>query len=97
MEKNLVSMAREVEKLRAELASSDGRHWGAGMSGMHFKKKFNFSNHLHVCIVKCITDAHHSSVHPTMLLLTITLLGLSRIDKYDRLPILKYLCIMAEL
>ncbi|XP_028756270.1 protein FLX-like 3 [Neltuma alba] len=30
MEKNLVSMAREVEKLRAELASSNGRHWGAG-------------------------------------------------------------------
>ncbi|KAG4955464.1 hypothetical protein JHK85_041844 [Glycine max] len=34
MEKNLVSMAREVEKLRAELASADSRHWGAGMSGM---------------------------------------------------------------
>lgn len=31
MEKNLVSMAREVEKLRAELASTD-RSWGAGMS-----------------------------------------------------------------
>lgn len=30
MEKNMVSMAREVEKLRAELASMDGRHWGAG-------------------------------------------------------------------
>ncbi|KAI9109462.1 hypothetical protein K1719_019516 [Acacia pycnantha] len=30
MEKSLVSMAREVEKLRAELASSNGRHWGAG-------------------------------------------------------------------
>ncbi|KAJ1411166.1 hypothetical protein SESBI_21412 [Sesbania bispinosa] len=30
MEKNLVSMAREVEKLRAELSSFDGRHWGAG-------------------------------------------------------------------
>ncbi|KAE9588096.1 hypothetical protein Lal_00002886 [Lupinus albus] len=30
MEKNLVSMAREVEKLRAELASTDGRHWSAG-------------------------------------------------------------------
>ncbi|MED6193046.1 hypothetical protein PIB30_015248 [Stylosanthes scabra] len=30
MEKNLVSMAREVEKLRAELASADGRQWGAG-------------------------------------------------------------------
>ncbi|XP_019457970.1 PREDICTED: protein FLX-like 3 isoform X2 [Lupinus angustifolius] len=29
MEKNLVSMAREVEKLRAELASNDRRHWGA--------------------------------------------------------------------
>ncbi|KAF9615071.1 hypothetical protein IFM89_021642 [Coptis chinensis] len=30
MEKNLVSMAREVEKLRADLTSSDGRPWGAG-------------------------------------------------------------------
>lgn len=30
MQKNLVSMAREVEKLRAELANADGRHWGAG-------------------------------------------------------------------
>lgn len=32
MQKNLVSMAREVEKLRAELANADGRHWGAGMT-----------------------------------------------------------------
>lgn len=32
MEKNMVSMAREVEKLRAELASIDGRHWGPGMT-----------------------------------------------------------------
>lgn len=31
MEKNLVSMAREVEKLRAELANADSRPWGAGM------------------------------------------------------------------
>ncbi|XP_019702180.1 protein FLX-like 3 isoform X1 [Elaeis guineensis] len=30
MEKNLVSMAREIEKLRADLASIDGRPWGAG-------------------------------------------------------------------
>ncbi|KAK7402268.1 hypothetical protein VNO78_14395 [Psophocarpus tetragonolobus] len=40
MEKNLVSMAREVEKLRAELASADGRHWGAGMSGGPYGTKF---------------------------------------------------------
>ena len=32
MEKNLVSMAREVEKLRAELANTDGRPWAAGMA-----------------------------------------------------------------
>lgn len=32
MEKNLVSMAREVEKLRADLASGDARPWGAGTS-----------------------------------------------------------------
>ncbi|XP_077211721.1 protein FLX-like 3 isoform X2 [Tasmannia lanceolata] len=30
MEKNLVSMAREVEKLRADYASADARPWGAG-------------------------------------------------------------------
>ncbi|PIA43067.1 hypothetical protein AQUCO_02000486v1 [Aquilegia coerulea] len=30
MQKNLVTMAREVEKLRADLASSDGRPWGPG-------------------------------------------------------------------
>lgn len=30
MEKNLVSMAREVEKLRADLANTDGRPWGVG-------------------------------------------------------------------
>ncbi|KAG5069255.1 hypothetical protein JHK85_001632 [Glycine max] len=37
MEKNLVSMTREVEKLRAELASVDGRHWAVGMSGEPFE------------------------------------------------------------
>lgn len=31
METNLVTMAREVEKLRAELSNSDGRAWAAGM------------------------------------------------------------------
>lgn len=31
MEKNMVSMAREVEKLRAELATVDSRPWGFGM------------------------------------------------------------------
>lgn len=31
MEKNLVSMAREVEKLRAELSNGDGRPWPAGI------------------------------------------------------------------
>ncbi|OMO70820.1 hypothetical protein CCACVL1_18645 [Corchorus capsularis] len=37
MEKNMVSMAREVEKLRAELASVDGRAWAAGGPyGMRF-------------------------------------------------------------
>ncbi|XP_058107381.1 protein FLX-like 3 isoform X2 [Magnolia sinica] len=30
MEKNLVTMAREVEKLRADIASTDARPWGAG-------------------------------------------------------------------
>lgn len=30
MEKNLISMAREVEKLRAELSSSDGRACAVG-------------------------------------------------------------------
>lgn len=37
MEKNLVAMAREVEKLRAELARIDGRPWAAaGQYGMSF-------------------------------------------------------------
>ncbi|KAI4324778.1 hypothetical protein MLD38_030234 [Melastoma candidum] len=37
MENNLVSMAREVEKLRAELANSDARSWDAGGAyGMKF-------------------------------------------------------------
>lgn len=31
MEKNLVSMAREVEKLRAELSNTDVGSWGAGI------------------------------------------------------------------
>ncbi|KAK3220183.1 hypothetical protein Dsin_014153 [Dipteronia sinensis] len=40
MEKNLVSMAREVEKLRAELSNFDGRPWGAGGSyGMNFNSQ----------------------------------------------------------
>ncbi|XP_058079711.1 protein FLX-like 3 [Magnolia sinica] len=30
MEKNLVSMAREVEKLRADFSNADNRPWGAG-------------------------------------------------------------------
>lgn len=34
MEKNLVSMAREVEKLRADLANSEGRPWVGGGYGM---------------------------------------------------------------
>ncbi|XP_076932754.1 protein FLX-like 3 [Bidens hawaiensis] len=37
MEKNLVSMAREVEKLRVELTSTDAGSWGAGGSyGMKY-------------------------------------------------------------
>lgn len=31
METNMVTMAREIEKLRAELSNSDGRAWAAGM------------------------------------------------------------------
>ncbi|XWS18877.1 hypothetical protein CRYUN_Cryun32bG0082600 [Craigia yunnanensis] len=40
MEKNTISMAREVEKLRAELASVDGRPWAAGGP---YGMKFNSS------------------------------------------------------
>ncbi|XP_030526247.1 protein FLX-like 3 isoform X2 [Rhodamnia argentea] len=39
MENTLVSMAREVEKLRAELAAGDVRSWGAG--GGPYGRKFN--------------------------------------------------------
>lgn len=31
MEKNMISLSREVEKLRAELTIADSRHWSAGM------------------------------------------------------------------
>ncbi|KAK5842956.1 Laminin subunit alpha-2 [Gossypium arboreum] len=40
MEKNMVSMAREVEKLRAELSSVDARPWAAGAP---YGMKFNSS------------------------------------------------------
>ncbi|TYH79446.1 hypothetical protein ES332_D03G064800v1 [Gossypium tomentosum] len=40
MEKNMVSMAREVEKLRAELSSVDARPWAAGGP---YGMKFNSS------------------------------------------------------
>ncbi|MBA0761199.1 hypothetical protein Gotri_023879 [Gossypium trilobum] len=40
MEKNMVSMAREVEKLRAELSSMDARPWAAGGP---YGMKFNSS------------------------------------------------------
>ncbi|KAF3655200.1 Protein FLX-like 3 [Capsicum annuum] len=37
METNMVTMAREIEKLRAELSNSDGRAWAAGGSyGMRY-------------------------------------------------------------
>lgn len=39
MEKNLVSMAREVEKLRADLSSVDARPWGAGTSLLTYLNK----------------------------------------------------------
>lgn len=39
MEKNLVSMAREVEKLRADLSSVDARPWGAGTFLLAYLKK----------------------------------------------------------
>ncbi|XP_022715133.1 protein FLX-like 3 [Durio zibethinus] len=42
MEKNMVSMAREVEKLRAELANVDGRPWAAAPVGP-YGMKFNSS------------------------------------------------------
>lgn len=39
MEKNMASMAMEVEKLRSELASSEGRPWAAG--GLYAMKNFS--------------------------------------------------------
>lgn len=53
MEKNLVSMAREVEKLRAELTNVDSRAWGAGRTYLilaswgskhDFKLNYSFCN-----------------------------------------------------
>lgn len=43
MEKNMVSMAREVEKLRAELASADARPRVAGISVTHVPLKVRFN------------------------------------------------------
>lgn len=48
MEKNLVSMAREVEKLRAELSNTDVRPWGAGIS--HLTYFFSVSVKFYVCM-----------------------------------------------
>jgi hypothetical protein len=31
MEKSMLSMAQEIQQMRAELASLDGRPWGTGM------------------------------------------------------------------
>lgn len=36
MEKNMVSMSRDVEKLRAELTVAESRHWNAGMRCLLF-------------------------------------------------------------
>lgn len=41
MENNMVSMAREVEKLRAELAAVDSRPWGYGMTLLEAFGVFN--------------------------------------------------------
>ncbi|MBA0582046.1 hypothetical protein Gorai_024199 [Gossypium raimondii] len=56
MEKNMVSMAREVEKLRAELSSVDARPWAAGMTHLSFVYlvKVSFSNLSSMTVViKC--------------------------------------------
>ena len=62
MEKNLVSMAREVEKLRAELSNFDGRLRGVGMlfflcvshRSLIFFFFFNFLSLSHFVIVVVI-------------------------------------------
>lgn len=41
MENNMISMAREVEKLRAELTSSNGRPWGAGNIQVFYSAVYN--------------------------------------------------------
>ncbi|KAL9247295.1 hypothetical protein vseg_020740 [Gypsophila vaccaria] len=41
MENNLISMAREVEKLKAELSSSSARPWASGISGGSYEMKRN--------------------------------------------------------
>ncbi|MBA0755515.1 hypothetical protein Gogos_021659 [Gossypium gossypioides] len=56
MEKNMVSMAREVEKLRAELSSVDARPWAAGMTHLSFVYlvEVSFSNLSSMTVVvKC--------------------------------------------
>lgn len=51
MEKNLVSMAREVEKLRAEISSADGRPWGTGMSLL---SGLNYYYYIYCCLVRVL-------------------------------------------
>jgi chromosome segregation ATPase len=40
MEKNMISMAREVERLRAEVANADARSYGAGPAGGSYGRTF---------------------------------------------------------
>ena len=53
MEKNLVSMAREVEKLRADLANSDGRGWSAGQSFTFHLRQYLHTYYFfsHLCLL----------------------------------------------
>ncbi|KAL5128153.1 hypothetical protein HKD37_14G040452 [Glycine soja] len=58
-------MARKVEKLRAELASADGRHWGVGMAVMEESSSTLSRTQRHATASLFALALHHSQIHQT--------------------------------
>lgn len=57
MEKNLLSMAREVEKLRAELSTVDVRPWGGGKTNLILRQsgKASIVHLFHFLVTLCLS------------------------------------------
>ena len=58
MEKNLVSMAREVEKLRAELSTVDVRRWGGGKTNLILWQAGQASLYF-ICFISSLHSAYY--------------------------------------